>query len=88
MNKLQQERLVEISIDRFKELLDAALESYKHALREELNGKRAAEFLKAHGIIPTCGCNACARGKRLNVQQEKAEEPEAMAAETRRYKPR
>ena len=88
VNKLRQERLVEISIDRFKELLDAALESYKHALREELNGKRAAEFLKAHGIIPTCGCNACARGKRLNVQQEKAEEPEAMAAETRRYKPR
>jgi len=42
------------------------------ALREELDGKRAAEFLKAHGIIPTCGCNACARGRRLNAQQEKA----------------
>jgi hypothetical protein len=72
VNKLRQERLLEISVDRFKELIDAALESYGYALREELNGKRAAEFLKAHGIIPTCGCNACARGRKLNAQQEKA----------------
>ena len=71
VNKLRQDRLVEISVDRFKELLDAAMQSYEYALREELNGKRAEEFLKAHGIIPTCGCNACAHGKRLNVQQEK-----------------
>jgi len=70
VNKLRQERLVEVSVDRFKELMDAALESYEFALREELNGKRAAEFLKAHGIIPTRGCNACARGRRLNAQQE------------------
>jgi hypothetical protein len=72
VNKLRQERLIELSVDRFAELVDAAMESYKYALREELNGKRAAEFLKAHGIIPTCSCNACARGKRLNAQQEKA----------------
>jgi hypothetical protein len=72
VNNLRQERLVELSVDRFAELLDAALESYEFALREELNGKRAAEFLKAHGVIPTCGCNACARGRKLNAQQEKA----------------
>jgi hypothetical protein len=72
VNKLRQERLVELSRDRFKEFIDAALESYEYALREELNGKRAAEFLKAHGVIPTCGCNACARGRRLNAEQEKA----------------
>jgi hypothetical protein len=52
VNKLRQERLVELSRGRFKEFIDAALESYKFALRKELNGKRAAEFLKAHGIIP------------------------------------
>jgi len=46
------------------------LESYEFALREELDGKRAAEFLKAHDIIPTCGCHACARGRRLNAKQE------------------
>jgi hypothetical protein len=81
VNSLRQERMVELSIDRFAELLDAAMESYKFALRQELNGKRAAEFLKAHGVIPTCGCNACARGKRLNAQQEKAAQSEAVASQ-------
>jgi hypothetical protein len=66
---------------RFKEFIDAALESYEYALREELNGKRAAEFLKAHGIIPTCGCNACARGKRLNAQQEKAAQSQTLVSQ-------
>ena len=81
VNKLRQERLLEMSIDRFKGFIDAALESYEFALREELNGKRAAEFLKAHGIIPTCGCNACARGKRWNAQQEKTARSEAVASQ-------
>jgi hypothetical protein len=81
VNKLRQERLVELSRDRFKEFIDAALESYEFALREELDGKRAAEFLKAHGIIPTCGCNACARGKRLNAQQEKAAQSQTLASQ-------
>jgi hypothetical protein len=31
VNKLRQERLVEVSVDRFKELMDAALESYEFA---------------------------------------------------------
>jgi hypothetical protein len=81
VNKLRQERLVEVSIDRFKELMDAALESYRYALREELNGKRAAEFLKAHGIIPTCGCNACARGRKLNAQQEKTAQCQTLVSQ-------
>jgi hypothetical protein len=72
VNKLRQERLVELSRDRFKEFIDTALESYEFALREQLDGKRAAEFLKAHGIIPTCGCHACVHGCRLNAKQEKA----------------
>jgi hypothetical protein len=80
VNKLQQERLVELSVERFRELLDAAMESYKYALREELDGKRAAEFLKANGIIPTCGCYACARGKKLNAEQEKTARFEAAAS--------
>jgi hypothetical protein len=58
-----------------------SLESYGYALREELNGKRAAEFLKAHGVIPTCGCNACARGKRLNAQQEKAAQSQTLVSQ-------
>jgi hypothetical protein len=41
--------------------MDAALESYEYALREELTGKTAAEILKAMGVIPTFGCEACAR---------------------------
>jgi len=80
VNKLRQEGVVELSRDRFKEFIDAALESYEFALREELDGKRAAEFLKAHGIIPTCGCNACARGRKLNAQQEKTAQSQTSGA--------
>jgi len=36
---------------------------------------------KAHGIIPTCGFNACARGKGLNAQQEKAAQSEAVVSQ-------
>ena len=78
VNKLRQERLVELSRDRFKEFIDAALESYEFAFREELDGKRAAEFLKAHGIIPACGCHACPRGRRLNAKQEKAAQSQTL----------
>lgn len=73
VNNLRQERMVQFSADRFARLLDAALESYGYALREELNGKRAAEFLKAMGIIPTCGCHACARGRKWNAIQARAQ---------------
>ena len=81
VNKLRQERMVELSVDRFAELVDAALESYEYALREELNGTRAAEFLKALGIIPTCGCNACARGRKLNAEQAKATQSQTLVSQ-------
>ena|ERR1700730_3955092 len=51
VNNLGQEQLVEQAIEQSKEFFDAALESYHFALREETDGKRAAEFLKAKGII-------------------------------------
>jgi transposase len=44
VNRFQPERVVKLSVDQFKELIDAALESYQFVLREELDGKRAAEF--------------------------------------------
>ena len=61
VKNLGQERLVERAIEQSKDFFDAAIESYYFALREGTDGKRAAEFLKATGVIPTCGCVACAR---------------------------
>lgn len=69
MNSLGQEKLVAVSAEQFGELIDIAMESYRYALSEELDGKRASEFLKAMGVLPTCGCTACARTHKLNASQ-------------------
>ena len=40
-----------MAIERTKKFVDKALDSYEFALDEELDGRRASEFLIAKGII-------------------------------------